>query len=477
LQSSATHYFPILQYYLLQEKFTSSYQGLWPAAKEGSDVALSTLARRASKNKDIYWLKKAASLKSLHAQLTLSKLTKGDEQIFWWDQAGNNGHGPSQFELSLSARSTQQRMQYLEKAAMNDHMPAIIALSKYYYEQNDASNALKWLYKASQFDHTSIFRMAKILWDQGKYEEATEAFERASINDYVANAYFDTIKNTPRQSLSILGQSSLALSDQCSQQLQFVATSLDSAVQASTFKKQYELDMSLNSLPICIGPIIWLAENELMCRLVGYRKVCDLTRLAEVAFTPAYTHLVFFLNEGKGYVQNGIMYLDEADTYTVFVHELAHFVGFVDEYAVSSSLATQYCNSSKAPNLVVGAKADFGENKTFQMWQTYNQALLTSQDSTFNYSNVSDEATPNHNKPIEISQSSTCAALDIKSYKPSNELTFMQFHDIRLIPPLYLMMWQDLLKQHHQSIAVSQAFKLQAQQNANETAFEHWARF
>ena len=474
LQSSSTHYSPLLRYYLMQEELSSSYQGLWPAAREGSDIALDALARLADVNDDKYWLKKAASLNSLHAQLALARLSEPTDKIYWWQQAAINGHGPSQFELSLTVQSTEERIRYLEQSALNEHVPAIIALSKYYYEENDVDNALRWLGKASDYDHTNIFRLAKMLWRQGGYDEATEAFKRASISDPLAEIYSQTLDITPRRALSILSEPSGPLNDECSQLIQFVALSLDSAVQANGFKAKFEQDARLSELPICIKPLVWLAKDELSCQLVDHRNICDLSDIAERTFSPDYTHLVFFMNEGKAYVQNGVMYLDEADTYSVFVHELAHFVGFVDEYAVSSALASQYCNESNAPNLIVSTDEDFYDDKTFQMWQSYHKELV---DETIADMTINNKKETVLQSTLQVSQSRTCASLDIKSYKPSSKLTFMQYHDANHIPPIYLMMWQDLLKKHHHSIAVSAVFREQALVLDKQRVADYWANF
>jgi hypothetical protein len=475
LQSSSTHYSPLLRHYLLQEELRSSYQGLWPAAKEGSEVALDALARLAEVNEDEYWLEKAASLDSLYAQLALARLSEAKEQIYWWQQAANNGHGPSQFELSLTVQSTQERIRYLEQAALNEHVPAIIALSKYYYEENDVNNALRWLGKASQYDHTNMFRLAKMLWRQGSYYEATETFKRASIQDPIAKTYSDTLDTTPQQSLSILSETSLPLNEECAQQLQFVANSLDSAVQANDFKAKFEQDARLAKLPICIKPLVWLAKDELSCKLVDHRNMCDLSKIAKRSFSPDYTHLVFFLNEGKAYVQNGVMYLDEADPYSVFVHELAHFVGFVDEYAVSSDLASQYCYESNAPNLLLSSDENFYDDATFKMWQGYHSALL--EQNIARTADMPDAQETIIQSSLQVGQSRTCASLDEKSYKPSRKLTFLQYHDTNYIPAIYLMMWQDLLQKHYHSIAVSVAFREQAKLIGNETAAAYWAKF
>ena len=39
-----------------------------------------------------------------------------------------------------------------------------------------------------------------------------------------------------------------------------------------------------------------------------------------------------YAKKGKANVHNGIMFIDRQDSYDVFINELAHFAGFIDEY-------------------------------------------------------------------------------------------------------------------------------------------------
>lgn len=51
-------------------------------------------------------------------------------------------------------------------------------------------------------------------------------------------------------------------------------------------------------------------------------------------------------------VNNGVMYLDVGDIYSVFVYELVYFVGFVDEYLFIVGLVREYCSCKIVFNLV-----------------------------------------------------------------------------------------------------------------------------
>ncbi len=474
LHASATHYAPTLRHYFSQHELKDKYQGLWPAAKEGASTqALKTLVERASISKDVYWLEQAASLNSLSAQLALAGLKTGDEKQHWWQQAAKSGHGPSQFELSLLEDSIEQRIRYLEQAAFNQHAPAIIALSKYYYEEKNVDKAIRWLAKAAEFDHNSSFTLGRMYWKQGDKEKATKTFKSVSELSPDANEYYKTIHQIKPSKLSMLNQQRQAIPNQCAQYIQFVATSLDSAVQAKRFKASFENDRRLTSLAICIAPIIWLQANQLKCKLNNERQSCDLTSLAQQTFTPHFTHVVFFLEKGKAYVQNGAMYLDETDTYSVFVHELAHFVGFVDEYAVSAELAEQYCRETTAPNLMIANEADLQSNDGVELWQGLIQEINQQRINAVSLQPSQDIELLS----LKISTSRTCNKLDVSAYKPSNEITFLEFHDANNIPPIYLHMWEKLLSKHYQDIAVSELFLQQAQSINDQQAIQYWDNY
>lgn len=301
-----------------------------------------------------------------------------------------------------------------------------------------------------------------------------DAMSRESTKAYaseLANAA-EVFINIPATKLSALVSKKTDTSLLCSQQLQFVSTSLHSTIQAMQFKHTFEHDVRFKDFPICINSITWLANNELTCSIVSGRAECDVSPIASKTFVPSYTHLVFFLENGKAYVHDGAMYLDMADSYSVFIHELAHFAGFVDEYAVSSVLAQQYCKQNSVPNLLMSSSEGIKEHEKFALWQQYYtrvRELAPLLDTSLERGE--NDAT------VAVDITRTCDELDLVAFKPSTKLTFMEYHDILYIPPIYILMWQDVLQRHHQHVAVSALFRKSAQQASNANAVVYWSQF
>lgn len=218
---------------------------------------------------------------------------------------------------------------------------------------------------------------------------------------------------------SISGTSQPSFPRSCSQRLQFIVSSDESIKQAADFQQQFIQDSRLNMLPICIGQPLWVEPAQLHCEgdwLGKGRLGCDLQALGSKLKILNFTHLVIFANQGKANVHNGIMYLDRQDTYDVFVHELAHFAGFVDEYPLSKALATAICEGSAAPNLV------------------FQQARQSNADLSL-WSSIGDEY------GVSVATARTCDNHTSQAYKPSADITFMEFYDQAYIPPVYIAAW------------------------------------
>jgi hypothetical protein len=209
----------------------------------------------------------------------------------------------------------------------------------------------------------------------------------------------------------------------CLQQILLVSTELESLVQASRFMQLFQSDKRLTSLPICIAPQIVFAPDLLPCRNENQqsRISCDIKPLAPKLENKQFTHLVVFAKQGKAYVHNGIMYLDQQDTYDVFVHELAHFAGFVDEYPLSAELAKRVCNEAKAPNLV------FKQVSQDQIDTRYWQQLKQKTD-------------------VALTPARTCDNHATQAFKPSAKMTFMEYYDVTRIPDFYLTAWHKALQ-------------------------------
>lgn len=372
LGSSSTRSGSFWRHYITTQQHTSAYHLLFTSAQAGDSQSLDELARLAQQHKSDYWLCKAAMLNSLPAQLKLIEDSSAqEEQVKWLSMAAENGHAES-----------------------------ALALGKLHLRNGDDDKAKQVFAKVA--------------------EKSPEAKQYASLlNTQNANSSDYLISNSAQRQ------------QQCVQQLQFVALSATSMLQAQQLKQQFANDERLQGLPICINEVMWLDKQEFSCDMQSERLHCDLTSLANTQYRPNFTHLVLFVEHSKAYVNHGVMVLDEQDNYSVFVHELAHLAGFVDEYEVASVLSSNYCNvENQAPNLLVlQNEADLTQSEKYKHWQKlHNQLEANSKD-----------------EPLQLSQSLTCQAHDMLAYKPSNTLTFMEYYDTDNIPPIYVALWRQQL--------------------------------
>ena len=267
------------------------------------------------------------------------------------------------------------------------------------------------------------------LWHQADYRQAVNFFELAaeSGSDQAKLYTLYTKQWLAAQQNSIHRASNRHdwADGDCRQQVLFVTAELTSLPQATEFIRQFNGDQRLQRLPICIAPKVEFVPDLLHCENVDAhtRIRCDITPLAANLKDRQFTHLVIFARQGKANVHNGIMYLDQKDTYDVLIHELAHFAGFVDEYPLSAELAERICGGVDAPNLVFQQAGQ--SQPDMHYWQQLGQA---------------------HN--FVLSKAQTCNNHATQAFKMSDNLTFMQYHDLRRIPDTYIAAWQAALRQN-----------------------------
>lgn len=205
----------------------------------------------------------------------------------------------------------------------------------------------------------------------------------------------------------------------CKQQIQMVSVSIQSHRQAEHLYRKFQQDNRLSEIGICLYQPVWLEKGHIHCELNQQtsRNQCNLEPLRAWLHDSAISHLVLILEHGKAYTFQGKMYLDKHDDYNVFVHELAHFAGFMDEYALGQSSAQRYCENLATINVIIDSQET---QSMIELWD--------SQQVQF-----------------EMSESQTCRNLDIRTLKPSNQLTFLEYHDTANIPPIYLSLWKHQL--------------------------------
>lgn len=430
---------------------------LFLASQLGSEQGLDLLQQHAQLQDNIHWLSMAAKLGSADSQYRLAmQLEDPVEQQFYLAQAANKGHPASEYEMSLLAEQTSVKLIWLERAAQQGYVAAQIGLYQWWMLQQDYLKAQPWLEKAAQQDGSSALILARSLWRSGEHQSAIERFRQAlALGENKAGDYLKYIQLywSASPSHSQLSVAAYPTHGDCNMTLQFVATSIDSLMQASDFIRQFNSDDRLSNLSVCLNKPMLLDQKQLSCKAnwSGSRRLsCDIGSLANIAKTHDFSHLVVFAPQGKANVHNGIMYLDLADTYQVFIHELAHFVGFVDEYPLSAQMAARVCAEKDIANLLIVEQTDGVE--LFE-----SLAALSGLDGN------------------QYTKTRTCDNHPAQAYKTSSDLTFMEFNDSP-IPPVYLDIWRERLSDKSKQIPayVNFAQLYDAQNNAAEA--EYWWR-
>ncbi|WP_339724766.1 hypothetical protein [uncultured Paraglaciecola sp.] len=296
-----------------------------------------------------------------------------------------------------------------------------------------------------------------LLWRDKQYQESAQVFSSlgtqnlnedlqalTSLYQYHATAFNTHHHSDFMQQLSILP-------NDCKQKLLFVTADLESLPQAEYFRARFSKDPRLSSLSICIYDLTWFDPVDLVCEdnwQQGGRLGCQLLSLAEKLKSIPFTHLVIFAEKGKANVHNGIMFLDRKDTYDVFIHELAHFSGFIDEYPLSKELAKRVCAGVDAPNIV------FKQAQQLQLDRQYWQSIGLQNSS-------------------DLYAARTCDNHTSQAFKASKKLTFMEYHDTAFIPANYLKAWQKQLQKmpNQPSAHVNFAQLYEQSNNLSESKF------
>jgi hypothetical protein len=467
---------------------------LYRAAAISNEAARQQLLFLAKASDSSYWLKQLTQIGDAEAAYELAMRTaRESEQRRWFRFAAQKGDPKSAFELSLLVSEGPEQFELIESSAQQGYPPAVITFAKFHHQnlimsssdvqanRDNAIEALYWLDKAAHFDRQSAFKLAKLHWQLQDKSAALTAFEVSyEMGNPLAIDYINVLKNVPRTEASLMYSeapkseivSAVALNNpaQCAQQLQFVASGLDSVVQATSFEALFANDARFDTLDICVNPVVWLEQDELPCTPQDEtsrngRIKCDLSPLADILQTPNFTHLVVFAESGRAYVQRGVMYLDRADDYSVFVHELAHFAGFVDEYALSSGFAEQHCEASNAPNIMIATALDGMDTEKLAQWEQLS------------HSAQADDIEEAQSITFSVAPSKTCRYASNDSYKPSADITFLEHHDTDYIPPLYIALWQQELDRTANNKAVAQEFLHLAKRNQQRSAIAHWQTY
>ncbi|QPG04368.1 sel1 repeat family protein [Salinimonas marina] len=398
---------------------------LWRASLTGSPAARAQLTDFAIANHKPFWLNKLVGLKHAPAAWALyQQAPLHERQPYLLQLAARGGVAEAQLALAMSTEDAQIRERWLLKGAKQAFQPAQAALADWYLLNQQPEKARPWLKATAGEYPASAYHLGRLLWDEGKHQQGRALIgEAASRQNPLARRLEQVLSSYQPQSVAQVKSRAWPQNRQCLQRIQMFATSLSSIERASELYTNFHADKRLQALPICLQRPVWLTQNTLKCSN-NWQKTdrlgCDVRPLADAIEARDATHAIVVADLGKANVNNGVMFLDLSDSYSVMVHELAHFAGFVDEYPLGSAMASRYCNGKEIPNLVFDGKLTYAPFTTLTHWQGL---------------------APN----LKIAPAKTCQGHDRQAYKPSDKITFLEHHDSGVIPDLYLKLWRQQL--------------------------------
>lgn len=448
LPASSCRYLPQLHHWAGQG--IDSAVNWYLAAKLGSSEAAESLILHASESGNLHWLSLLANMEIPDAQYYLGILTDNKSlRSKMLQKAAQQDHVEALYEIGQSSMNNHVKTQSLARAALLEHWPSQYALYQWYWIQEEYELALPWLTKVAEEHGESALLLGRYLWKIENYKEALQWFEAAGkLGEKDALHYQELIKKYWNKKPRHASQMSNMVTRQCAMQLQFVAKNLESVKQAVSFKNQFYADKRLKRLPICINEPVWLEQGQLNCKHYAandYRITCNVTKLGSLFEPKDFTHLVVFAEQGKANVNNGIMFLDLADQYTVFVHELAHFAGFVDEYPLSEKMADHICDTQAThPNIVIRKRESKKLKAQVQIEQAFDDEVKAiAKETSLDALDLS--YWQGFTNSLSMVKSRTCNNHPNQAYKFVSKFTFMEFHDQDFIPPLYLDIWRSRL--------------------------------
>ncbi|WP_206485388.1 hypothetical protein [Thalassotalea sp. G2M2-11] len=182
------------------------------------------------------------------------------------------------------------------------------------------------------------------------------------------------------------------------------------------------------------------------------------------------------LPSGGANVNHGIMYLDRHDKFSVFMHEIAHLLGFIDEYPLPQNHAKCMVEqqASFSHNVVVLPASLTGDKsavrrKVLQQLPWFHlinddTPILTAKDGYWQL------GTPTEFQgKVGLFKTRTCAerqpfheqAAKLQAFKPISNLTKLAHHELEL-PELYYQLLQAapekfLMPSFHRNIEIAQS--------------------
>ncbi|MGR3982308.1 hypothetical protein [Pseudoalteromonas sp. 1181_04] len=220
----------------------------------------------------------------------------------------------------------------------------------------------------------------------------------------------------------LLSFSQLQAQPQCLFNVLMMTDHRQGLAKLNAFKIRYQQHPQPSSGSFCFSKPIYLGDSINCQQQPQHAAKCDWQPLAHnKAWPTGFDFIVMMTATGSGNVQGGIMHLNSASYYGLFLHELMHFNGFEDEYPLPAAKQAWLCNQKGlvAPNLF-----------------------------------IANDLTP----PAGWQLSDSCQT-PIKAYKPSHNWSIMQYQQIPLSVHYQQLWLQQITDPSYQPLRFSDYFQ------------------
>ncbi len=358
---------------LVDYYFKQSQHYVYPAALLGNNEANYQIYLA---TQDQSWLKKSARLnhvKSVFQWYLIQKENQHISQTVWLQQAINLKH-------------PQATLIKLQNLTTDEH----------------------W-HKASEFEHLHSEILTNLQGELGEQYSQIKSL-LAAVVESNKSVHISPSITPPNDVNNVLFNQPPSLL-KCAISIQAVASTKSLLGNAKRFSQAFA-DSKLNGLSICFLPPKVMLALPAICKQDEHSRIeCSLDKLAQSLLENtqvdprSYNHLMVIVEKGEANTRGGLMYLDKADSDQVFIHELAHWLGYTDEYQIKPKQQQQLCvvNSAK--------------------WISRNIFVAPANNSKQQAEALAGQKLYNTN---------TCKGSKFNAYKPLPELSFMEYLDLPL---------------------------------------------
>ena len=257
----------------------------------------------------------------------------------------------------LSTGNKRSAILWFKTAIRQQHIDARLALANIYFDTQQYL-AIKPLLLPVITNEKALLALYKLALYQGDLL-FINSYKNKLAHGANAEFYQELVQYSVFEDLNEFGLNNKTISKNtspaptCLVDVQLFSTNLTGLRHAGSLISSYgEHRMSKY---ICLTQAKYIPSQAVKCQHEVTEKItCDASLwLTRKDITARYIGLI--VEQGKANVDHGIMYLDQNDDLDVLIHELSHFIGFVDEYPLPKQhqKCQQVQETPFAHNLVV----------------------------------------------------------------------------------------------------------------------------